>query len=78
MKLYGVPPTRALRPLWLLNELSLDHEAIPVNIPQGEHLQPEFLANPFRKVPVPVDGAVVVAESAAISLYLAERYGGSG
>ena len=77
MKLYGVPPTRALRPLWLLNELGLDYEAIPVNIPQGEHPQQEFLAiSPFGKVPVLVDGDVVVAESAAISLYLAERYGG--
>jgi glutathione S-transferase len=77
MKLYGTPPTRALRPLWLLNELGLDYETVPVNIRGGEHLQPEFLAiNPFGKVPVLVDGDVVVAESAAISLYLAERYGG--
>jgi glutathione S-transferase len=65
-----------LRPIWLLNELGLDYETIPVDILGGEHLQPEFLGiNPFGKVPVLVDGEVVIAESAAISLYLAERYG---
>ena len=76
MKLYGTPPTRAIRPLWLLNELALDFEMIMVDVAQGEHLQPSFRAiNPFGKVPVLVDGDVTLAESAAISLYLAERYG---
>ena len=77
MKLYGIPPTRAVRPLWLLNELDLECEIIPVDIPNGEHRKPPFLAiNPLGKVPVLVDGDLVVAESAAISMYLAERYGG--
>lgn len=77
MKLYGTPPTRALRPIWILNELDLDCELVPVNLPGGEHTEPPFLAiNPLGKVPVLVDGDLVVAESAAISLYLAERYGG--
>jgi glutathione S-transferase len=77
MKLYGIPPTRALRPIWLLNELGLDCDIIPVDLPAGEHRRPEFLAiNPLGKVPVLVDGDFRIAESAAISLYLAERYGG--
>ncbi|WP_333834942.1 glutathione S-transferase family protein [Rubrimonas sp.] len=77
MKLYGIPPTRAVRPLWLLNELDLACEIVPIDISNGEHLAPPFLAiNPFGKVSVLVDGDLVVAESAAISLYLAERYGG--
>lgn len=76
MKLYGVPPTRAIRPIWLLNELDLECEIIPVDIPNGEHRQPHFLAiNPFGKVPVLVDGDLVIAESVAIMMYLAERYG---
>lgn len=76
MKLYGTPPTRAIKPLWLLNELGLDYEMIVVNIPAGEHLQPAFQAiNPIGKVPVLVDGNVVLAESSAITMYLAERYG---
>ncbi|WP_372424752.1 glutathione S-transferase family protein [Salinarimonas chemoclinalis] len=43
---------------------------------QRSHLGADFLAvNPFGKVPALVDGDVRIAESAAISLYFAERYG---
>ncbi|AHL75462.1 glutathione S-transferase [Stutzerimonas stutzeri] len=74
MKLYGTPPTRALRVIWLLNELGLEYEMLPVSILQGENRQPEFLAlNPAAKVPVLVDGSLVITESAAIQLYLAEK-----
>lgn len=75
MKLYGTPPTRALRVLWLLQELGIDHEVVTVNVPAGEHLQPPFLAlNPAGKLPVLVDGDLVLTESAAIPLYLAEKH----
>ena len=77
MKLYGIPPTRALRPLWLLNELDLDCEVVMVDLPGGEHREPDFLAlNPFGKVPVLVDGGLAVTESAAIPFYLAGAQGG--
>ena len=76
IKLYGTPPTRALRALWLLNELDLPHEMIPVDLGAGEQRTPEFLAlNPAAKLPVLVDGDLVVSESAAIQLYLADKYG---
>jgi glutathione S-transferase len=75
MKLYGIPPTRALRPIWLINELGIDCEIIPVDLPAGEHLEPAFLSiNPAGKVPVLVDDEVVVTESVAIQYYLAEKY----
>lgn len=74
MKLYGAPPTRAIRALWLLQELGLACEIVPVDVLSGEHLKPEFLAlNPAGKVPVLVDGDVVLTESVAIALYLAEK-----
>lgn len=76
IKLYGTPPTRALRAMWLLNELDLAHEIIDVDIGAGENRTPEFLAlNPAAKLPVLVDGDLVISESAAIQLYLADRYG---
>ena len=75
IKLYGTPPTRALRAIWLLNELGLDYEMLPVSILDSENRQPDFVAlNPAGKVPVLVDGSLVVTESAAIQLYLAEKY----
>jgi glutathione S-transferase len=79
MKLYGTPPTRALRVLWLLRELDIECEIVTVNMGIGEHLGPEFLAlNPAGKLPVLVDGDLVLTESAAIPLYLAEKYPDSG
>jgi glutathione S-transferase len=75
MKLYGFGPTRSLRALWGLRELDADFEFVPVNLLAGENRRPEFLAlNPAGKVPVLVDGDNVIPESAAIVLYLAEKY----
>jgi glutathione S-transferase len=79
IKLYGTPPTRALRVIWLLNELGLEYEQVPLYLMKGEHLKPDFLAlNPAAKVPVLVDGNQVVTESSAIQLYLAEKYPQAG
>ena len=74
MKLYGALPTRALRVIWLLNELGISYEMLPVDILKGETKGQELRAlNPAAKVPVLVDGNVVLTESAAIQLYLAEK-----
>jgi glutathione S-transferase len=79
MKLYEFGPTRSLRPRWMLQELGLDFEAISVDIPAHEHHKAEYLElNPAGKVPVLVDGDLVLSESAAIVLYLADRYGDHG
>ena len=75
MKLYGFGPTRSLRALWGLKELDAEFEFVPVNLLAGEHKRPDFLRlNPAGKVPVLVDGDIVVPESAAIVLYLADKY----
>lgn len=59
----------------MLSLLGLDYESItPTN---GQHKEPAFLKlNPFGKVPVLVDGDVVIWDSQAILVYLARRYGG--
>ncbi|KVC85308.1 glutathione S-transferase family protein [Burkholderia ubonensis] len=75
MKLYGFAGTRSQRALWGLKELDADFEFISVNLLEGEHKRPEFLhLNPAGKVPVLVDGDLVIPESAAIVLYLADKY----
>ncbi|NVD39046.1 glutathione S-transferase family protein [Ensifer sp. HO-A22] len=79
MKLYGLGPTRSLRALWALQELDADFEFVPVNLLGGENRHPDFLRlNPAGKVPVLVDGDLVLTESAAIVFYLAEKYGTRG
>ena len=75
MKLYGFAGTRSQRALWGLKELDADFEFVSVNLLEGEHKRPEFLRlNPAGKVPVLVDGDLVIPESAAIVLYLADKY----
>jgi glutathione S-transferase len=75
MKLYEFPPTRSIRARWTLQELGVEFEAIEVNLRAGENGQAEFRAlNPAGKLPVLVDGDTVVTESAAIAIYLAEKY----
>lgn len=76
MKLYGIPPTRALRPIWLINELGLDCEIVPIN-PLENDLAGLGI-NPAGKVPVLVDGDVTVFESVAIQLYLADKHPEAG
>lgn len=75
MKLYGFAGTRSQRALWGLKEVDADFEYVSVNLLEGEHKRPEFLRlNPVGKVPVLVDGDRVIPESAAIVLYLADKY----
>ncbi|WP_226664726.1 glutathione S-transferase family protein [Microbulbifer aggregans] len=79
IKLYGTPPTRVLRVMWMLNELGLEYELHPVDLMKGEAYHKDFLAlNPAAKVPVLVDGDLVLSESAAIQLYLAEKHPEAG
>ncbi|WP_223115502.1 glutathione S-transferase family protein [Luteimonas suaedae] len=79
MKLYGFGPTRSLRAQWALRELGAEFEFIPVNLAAGEGQTPEFLRlNPAGKLPVLVDGDLILTESAAIVFYLAEKYPGHG
>ncbi len=75
MKLYEFPPTRSIRPRWMLQELQVPFESVWVNLIKGEHRDREVLKlNPAGKVPVLVDGDLVLNESVAIVLYLAKKY----
>lgn len=75
MVLYEFMPTRSLRPRWVLQELEVPFESVTVDLLKGEQRTPDFLKlNPAGQVPVLVDGDLVLTESMAISLYLAEKY----
>jgi glutathione S-transferase len=60
----------------MLEELGMDYEPVHVDIrdPSREDSDEFRLASPMGKVPALVDGDVGMSESAAICLYLADRY----
>ena len=80
IKLYWCPKTRASRILWLLEELREPFEIVTINLRDPEaRTSPGFrAASPMGKVPALSDGPVQLAESAAIALYLADRYPDAG
>lgn len=74
LKLYHAPRTRALRVLWLLEELELPFElvTVPFTAPAREFFSQQ---TPFGKIPTLEDDDVVMCESGAILQYVLERYG---
>lgn len=59
-----------------LSLLGIAHEVIEVNLAAAEHKSPEFLKlNPFGQLPVLVDGDAVIADSNAILVYAARKFG---
>lgn len=73
--LYHHPFSRAATVVWMLEEVGVPYQLSFVDLSAGQHKQPEILAlNPMGKLPILTDGAAVITESAAIALYLADRY----
>lgn len=69
------PRSRAATVVWMLEELGLPYELQHVDLMKGEQKSTQHKAlNLMGKVPVLVDGEVVISESAAIAVYLADRY----
>jgi glutathione S-transferase len=72
--LYWRPGTAAMAPHAALAELGIEYELRRIDRAAAQ-TDPEYLAlNPLGVVPTLVDGDVVVTESAAIMLYLGDRY----
>jgi glutathione S-transferase len=76
MKLYNFPLSgHAHRARAMLKLLGLDFETKNMDLMNGEHKEPAFLAiNPLGQVPVLADGDVVLRDSTAILTYLALKY----
>src|SRR5581483_7069469 len=76
MKLYYFPSPNPQKIRFALNELGLEFETVPIDLTKREQRAPEFLAlNPCGRVPVLVDGDLVLWESHAILAYLGEKTG---
>lgn len=80
MKLYnGNFSPNALRVRAVIYELGIDVDKIEVDFRVGDTRTPEFLKlNPNGKVPVLVDGDIVIWESRAINAYLATKHPARG
>jgi glutathione S-transferase len=73
-KLHGTSRSRSARSLWALEELGVAYEHNPMPTTDAKsagHLK----LNPNGHVPVLEDDGVVMWESMAINLYLADKYG---
>jgi glutathione S-transferase len=76
LKIYHVPGTRSVRPIWLCYELDLAFEIEPIDFSPAYRNSAEWRAiSPAGKVPVLTDGDMTMFESGAMVDYILERYG---
>jgi glutathione S-transferase len=77
LQLYGNPRSRATRCLWMLEEMGEPYQLIEKSTRSDDLQSAEYLRlNPNARIPTLVDGDVVLWESMAINLYLAQKYDG--
>ena len=75
MKVYFAPQSRAVRTVWLLEEIGLTYEVEKFQLGQKEMRAPDYMAiNPNGRVPTLIDSAITITESTAIAQYLAAKY----
>jgi glutathione S-transferase len=77
LQLYGNSRSRAMRCLWMLEEVGEPYQLIEKSTRADDLQSAEYLRlNPNARIPTLVDGEVVLWESMAINLYLAQKYEG--
>jgi glutathione S-transferase len=73
--LHHHPWSRAATTVWMLEEIGQPYELNTVDLRAGDHHSDGHKSrNRMMKLPVLEDGEAVIAESAAIGVYLADRY----
>jgi glutathione S-transferase len=77
LQLYGNPRSRAMRCLWMLEEMGRPYQLIGKSTAASDLQTADYLRlNPNARIPTLVDGDVVIWESMAINIYLSEKYDG--
>ncbi|GLR84370.1 glutathione S-transferase [Bradyrhizobium iriomotense] len=77
LQLYGNTRSRATRCLWMLEEIGQPYELIERSTRADDLQTPDYLRlNPNARIPTLVDGDLVLWESMAINLYLAQKFDG--
>ncbi len=78
-RLYYFPGLASMAPHFVLREIGVEHELVLVDRSLGAHQTPEYLAlNPNGRIPTFTAGPLVLFESAAICLHLADRHADAG
>jgi glutathione S-transferase len=72
---YSAPNTRAIRVIWVLEEIGVKAEIKSMPYPPRQHAPDYFAVNPTGMVPLLIDGEVRLSESMAICDYLATKHG---
>lgn len=76
LKIYHVPGTRSVRPIWLCYELDLPLMVEKIDFSSEYRNSKEWRAiSPAGKVPAMIDDDLVMFESGAMVDYILERYG---
>jgi len=76
MKIYYAPNTRAVRIVWLFEELGLPYELQRYKLGDAGMRSPDYLkVHPMGRVPVLEDGETTIFESGAIVQYVLAKYG---
>ena len=77
LQLYGNPRSRAMRCMWMLEEIGEPYQLIEKSTRADDLQTANYLRlNPNARIPTLVDGDVVLWESMAINIYLAQKYEG--
>ena len=77
LQLYGNPRSRAMRCLWMLEEMGKPYQLIEKTTRADDLQSADYRRlNPNARIPTLVDGDLVLWESMAINLYLAQKYEG--
>ncbi len=76
LQLYGNPRSRAMRRIWMLEEVGLPYQLIEKSTRADDLQTADYLRlNPNARIPTLVDGDVALWESMAINIHLAQKYG---
>lgn len=79
LKLHFAPNSRAVRTLWLLEELGLEYELNRMDFHPKDLKSDEHRArHPLGRIPVLEDGDITIWESGAIAEYILERHKNGG
>ena len=77
LQLYGNALSRAMRCIWMLEEMGLPYELFKKSTRTEDLQSAEYLRlNPNARIPTLADGSFVIWELMAINLYLAQKYEG--